>query len=108
MVRENAENSPRRPGHSRLEKNLHRGESRRHQELFRRNGLGQDEGQRPLPPQPTSRVSGTAPPRAHVLVQEPTPKVPPSRLSRRGNLYSSPRSRIPRHSGVVLMSSYEN
>ncbi len=39
------------PGLPRLEKNLYRGENRRHQELLRRNGPGADEGQRSLPSQ---------------------------------------------------------
>ena len=33
------------PGLSRLEEDLYRGENRRHQELLRRNGPGNDEGQ---------------------------------------------------------------
>ena len=38
-------------GQSGLEENLYRRESRRHQELLRRNGSGQDEGQRSVPSQ---------------------------------------------------------
>ena len=48
------------PGHSGLEENLYGSENGRHQELLRRNGLRDDEGQRPL----SSQSSGlTKPPR---------------------------------------------